>query len=239
MVDCVGPSARFTDGCDDIHVCITNYRTTERDNGCCDGSLSRPRPTFRRPGSDLALPRGDETRHGTHLPTTICSQPGRYLTAAVPQRGGLKDRSQLARRMLEVHSGGMFKLGKENLGRDRAAQPVRRTRSSTLAQAWIQRQGLRRPDDIINACTADGLLSVIMRVSVPTGCTETTPKLSRAFRGPRCFNLDACVGTQVQLLKYDVPKSFQAGRCGGKGRGEEPRAMFVSGVLRRSRPLEP
>src|ERR1700739_1638607 len=51
--------------------------------------------------------------------------------------------------MLDAHSGGMFKLGRETLGRDREAQPVRVAISSTLTQARphmkhasVRREGL-------------------------------------------------------------------------------------------------
>jgi hypothetical protein len=77
-----------------------------------------------------------EAREESHLTTTTsCSQPLRYVTAAVRQCGGLKDRSQSTRRMLVAHSGGMLTLGRKGLSRERGAQPVRVAISSTQTQA--------------------------------------------------------------------------------------------------------
>src|SRR5438270_6758321 len=64
---------------------------------------------------------GQETHQESHLTTTTCSQPLRYVTAAVRQCGGLKDKSQPTKRMLVVHSSGMLMLGRKGLGRDREA----------------------------------------------------------------------------------------------------------------------
>jgi hypothetical protein len=78
----------------------------------------------------------EEAREESHLTTTTsCSQPLRYVTAAVRQCGGLKDRSQSTRRMLVAHSGGMLTLGRKGLTRERGAQPVRVAISSTQTQA--------------------------------------------------------------------------------------------------------